>query len=178
MICSHLVNAEEPSRPISIKCTEVKIIDGDTIKCFSEPTNTYHSIRLLGVDAPERKQICQDKDKNDYPCGIYAQDFVKELVGKEEVTCEIYKKDMYNRDLGICYANNLDIGQYLLEEGYAVVLIYSKQDKVLLSDYYKYEAKAKDYKKGIWAGTFEYPKDYRKATKNKAKEAKARKGDL
>ena len=38
---------------------KVKIIDGDSIRIEK------HRIRLLGIDAPEMKQLCKDKNNED-----------------------------------------------------------------------------------------------------------------
>ena len=46
-----------------------KVIDGDTIHIGS------FKIRLHGIDAPEIKQVCRNKDNNPYPCGVVAKDF-------------------------------------------------------------------------------------------------------
>ena len=48
---------------------KAKVIDGDTILIEGV------KIRLHGIDAPEIKQVCRNKDNNPYPCGVVAKDF-------------------------------------------------------------------------------------------------------
>ena len=49
---------------------KAKIIDGDSIRIEK------HSIRLLGIDAPEMKQLCKDKNNEDYACGHLSKNFL------------------------------------------------------------------------------------------------------
>ena len=42
---------------------KIKVIDGDTIKMDGT------SIRLFGIDAPEKNQICVNKNNESYNCG-------------------------------------------------------------------------------------------------------------
>ena len=53
---------------------KAKVIDGDTIKINGE------KIRLHGIDSPEIKQVCQNKDNNPYPCGVVAKDFLDNYI--------------------------------------------------------------------------------------------------
>ena len=54
-----------------------KVIDGDSIKIRN------HRIRLLGIDAPELKQLCKDQNNKTYACGKASKIFLKSFI--EEV---------------------------------------------------------------------------------------------
>ena len=52
---------------ISYDAIEVGVTDGDSLRFDKE------RIRLFGIDAPEIKQICNDKFKKPYACGEEAK---------------------------------------------------------------------------------------------------------
>ena len=140
----------------------VKVSDGDTIKI------SKYKIRLHGIDAPEKKQICQRPYLNlvffslyeDYFCGVFVTNKLKEFIENKIIECRVNdKKDFFGRYLGVCYKNNLNINQWLVENGYAVAFIkYSK-------NYVKFEEIAKKNKVGIWSGKFLMPWEWRKKKK-------------
>ena len=140
-----------------------KVSDADTIKISN------YKIRLHGIDAPEKKQICQRPYLNlgffslyeDYFCGEFATDKLKKFIENELIIeCRVNdKKDFFGRHLGVCYKNNININQWLVENGHAVAFIkYSK-------DYVKFEEIAKKNKVGIWCGKFLMPWEWRKKKK-------------
>ena len=138
---------------------KAKVIDGDTIRISEK------KIRLFGIDAPEKEQICKkiylsflifDFQKN-YKCGEKsALALLNKLKGKK-VKCIIKEnKDRYKRNIGICYVKNQDINKWLVKNGYAVAYKkYSK--KYVLNEQY-----AKKNKLGIWKGTFVEPEKWRR----------------
>ena len=79
-----------------------KIIDGDTIII------EQYKIRLHGIDAPEKKQICKKIYLNigflnfskNYHCGKVATNKLKKKINYKNLKCELEKsKDLYNRYL-------------------------------------------------------------------------------
>lgn len=163
-----------------VKCVITTITDGDTLACHDGVND--HKIRLMGVDAPELKQICKDSADKEFQCGVTARNIIVKMIKNQKVACQLYGKDLYQRNLGVCYANNLDIGEFLLNKGYAVTSMYGNASKIL-SHYYDAENKAKITKKGIWAGSFESPTEFRKKKRSsisatKKKESTTRKNDL
>ena len=130
-------------------------VDGDSIKVAG------NSVRLLGIDAPEYKQTCFDAKNSEYPCGIISKNFTKNLVDGKNVTCHYHKKDIYNRYLAQCELDGVVINWQILRNGMAVIYNYSEVDveiKML-------ESQAKADKLGIWQGSFQLPKEYRKTHK-------------
>jgi endonuclease YncB( thermonuclease family) len=124
-----------------------KPVDGDSFDI---------EIRLFGIDTPETNQICKDSKGADYPCGRIANDTMAALLEGKTVVCEKQDQDTkYGRPVAICYADGVDVGAEMVGRGLAVA--YRKySDK-----YVPHEERARAAKLGLWAGTFEWPWDYR-----------------
>ena len=86
---------------------KAKVIDGDTIHIYK------NKIRLHAIDAPETNQTC-NKNNKVWNCGIESTKFLKKLIGKNKIECITTGKDQYNRFIGICYKNNLDLNLSLI----------------------------------------------------------------
>lgn len=123
----------------------VYVIDGDTVII-----DKVH-IRLLGIDAPEIAQNCQIAGR-DYLCGRDARNALRNRINGQSIRCEISGIDKYGRDLGRCYLGETDLNQWIVEQGWAVAY----------GDYRGEEAIARREKRGIWAGSFEVPYQWRK----------------
>ncbi|MDC0046398.1 thermonuclease family protein [Candidatus Pelagibacter sp.] len=141
---------------------QAHVIDADTIKINSV------KIRLHGIDAPEKKQICKKpyftlffiSISKSYSCGDVSTNALTKKINKEKISCKIIDKDFFNRSIGVCFKGNLNLNSWLVSNGYAVA--YRKYSK----DYISEELDAKENKKGLWQGKFEMPWDYRKSKKN------------
>ena len=135
-----------------------KIIDGDTIKINSK------KIRLHGIDAPEKKQVCKKPyitivffsfSKN-YLCGQVSTDKLTKKINNQIIKCKIKNVDRYKRLIGECYKKNENLNSWLVSNGYAVA--YRKYSKKYISN----ETNAKNNKLGIWQGKFEMPWNFRR----------------
>ena len=82
------------------------IIDGDSIKIKGQ------SIRLVGIDAPEKKQLCKKPYlslfiftfSKSYPCGETSTNSLKKFINDQIILCKIEeKKDFFKRYLGTCF---------------------------------------------------------------------------
>ena len=135
-----------------------RIIDGDSLEIND------NKIRLLGIDAPEKKQICKKpyltisflNFYKNYECGIMVTKKLKKLINNKEIKCISENKDQYNRYLSTCYLKKIDINSWLVKNGYAVA--YKKYSKKYILE----EEHAKKNKLGIWQGIFQYPEEWRK----------------
>ena len=85
--------------------------------------------------------------------------FLKELIGNNKIECITKGKDRYNRFIGICYKDNLDLNSEMVLNGWAIAYRYYSKD------YVEEEEEAKQEKKGIWIGDFEEPYLFRKKNK-------------
>ena len=129
----------------------LKIIDGDTIILNGE------KIRFSGIDTPELKQTCL-KDDQKVPCGMTAKRLLAEKIGNATVECTSEGKDTYKRTLAECFVNGESLSKFLVRSGYAFA--YRKYSTKFIKD----EEFAKANKLGMWAMTFQYPWDFRKAS--------------
>ncbi|MFZ9469526.1 MAG: thermonuclease family protein [Rickettsiales bacterium] len=143
---SHLVFDKEFSG-------KAKVLDGDSIKVGNK------EVRLFGLDAPEYKQKCLDKENLEYNCGINSRDFLQKLIAGKKVRCTYASKDKYDRFLGICYLEKLSINAEIIKNGMAVIYNFTESSAEMNA----LENQAKASKIGIWQGSFELPKDYRKS---------------
>ena len=128
----------------------IRIIDGDTIMLNSE------KIRFYGIDTPEKKQKCKDRNGLSYPCGEFATNELKKIISSGQLFCKKRATDRYGRSISICYVNGVDINSLMVKNGWA--LAYRKYSR----DYIDEEKEAKDKKMGMWAGKFIAPWRWRK----------------
>ena len=137
-----------------------RVVDGDTIVLDGQ------KIRLLGIDAPEMDQLCQDEEGNPWHCGARARDMLIGMLAaaRSPVSCRITGKDRYRRLLGRCYAGGehegLDVQRALVRSGLAVAEY---------TNHYRVEEGLADAGAlGLWAGRFERPKDWRRSKRQKS----------
>lgn len=128
------------------------VIDGDTIEIHGE------RIRLLDIDAPETRQLCQDASGADYRCGQRAALAMSNFIGQRPVTCEWAERDRYGRILGRCIVGSEDAGLWLVKQGWAVPYRACKCES------YRNAARvAESQYLGIWIGRFQLPWEWRQA---------------
>jgi endonuclease YncB( thermonuclease family) len=120
------------------------INDGDSITLKGE------RIRLRGIDAPEYNQTCE-KGGAIYPCGRRSREALARLAGSGALECAGWERDRYGRLLGVCTAGGVDLNRRQVEEGWAVAY----------GDYADAEQAARRRGAGLWAGSFERPRDWR-----------------
>lgn len=130
-----------------------KIIDGDTLVVADR------RIRLIGIDAPERKQKCV-ADGREWPCGAAAAAALDALIGGAMVECEIYGTDRYRRALAVCFHEGADINAEIVRRGWALAW-YPSAGAVPGPSYADQELTAERNRSGIWRGTFTVPSDWR-----------------
>ena len=124
--------------------------DGDSLMVGDK------EVRLFGIDAPEFDQTCT-KDGMGWSCGASAADRLAQLVTGKNVVCSTVGADQHRRILGRCMVGATDVNRAMVASGYAVAF------RRYSSDYVSAEESAKANKRGIWAGTFQMPSEYRHA---------------
>ena len=135
-----------------------RIIDGDSLEINN------NKIRLFGIDAPERKQICKKpyliisffNFQRNYECGLMVTNQLKKFINNRTIKCTSESKDRYNRYLSICYLKNKNINSWFVKNGYAIA--YRRYSKKYVLE----EKHAERNKLGIWQGTFQNPEEWRK----------------
>jgi len=118
--------------------------DGDSITLMGE------RIRLRGIDAPEYNQSCR-KGGTTYPCGRHARQALVELAAGGPIECSGWERDRYRRLLAVCSSGGIELNRRQVEQGWAVAY----------GDYADAERSARARGAGLWAGTFERPRDWR-----------------
>lgn len=127
------------------------VIDGDTLDIHGK------RIRFFGIDAPEGRQLCRDGQGRDYRCGQRAALALADKIGSQAVSCEQRDIDQYKRIVAVCRLSNEDLNRWIVREGWAVAYRHYSRD------YIGAENDAKAARRGIWAGTFTQPEEWRRS---------------
>lgn len=133
--------------------------DGDTF-------TVTKSVRIFGIDAPEKTQVCKDNADRLYECGKRATDALAEIRRSGRTVCTKVG-DSYGRDVSVCRAGGHDLGLAMLQAGWAVVAEprYIRTLPLYRILYQAAQDKARATKRGIWAGSFAMPADWRRAAR-------------
>lgn len=126
----------------------VRVVDGDTLAVEGQ------RIRLFGIDAPERDQMCEAAGRS-YACGRAAGEALARLIGDARLSCVERDRDPYGRSVATCTAAGRDLNRAMVAEGWAVA--YTRYSR----DYVRDEAEARRARRGLWQGRFEIPEQYR-----------------
>jgi endonuclease YncB( thermonuclease family) len=125
------------------------VIDGDTVDISG------YRIRLQGIDAPESNQTCTDAGGRAWRCGSAATHELIDHLAGQPLKCESSGLDRYRRVLAVCaMPDGSDLNGWLVQHGWALAYGYS-------SLYRSQEAEAHAAKRGIWAGSFIPPWEWR-----------------
>ena len=111
-------------------------------------------VRLFGIDAPEWDQTCKRAGR-DWACGQDAAEALSKLVTGKDISCVAVDTDQYGRTVAQCTANGVEVNRVMVASGYAIAYRHYS------TAYVSAEESAKVNKRGIWAGTFEMPSQYR-----------------
>lgn len=138
----------------------VRVADGDTITLL-DSLNQQHSIRLHGIDCPERTQ--------DY--FQVAKDFTGQFCANKLVRADVYSYDQYKRAIARVYVDSTELNYALLKTGLA--WHFTQFDKTTY--YAEAEAEAKMYKRQLWSLPNPIaPWEFRKWKKQQRQNSKAK----
>jgi micrococcal nuclease len=135
------------SHALLINCTINRVLDGDTFHCIPNTTINgvkFHkdgtiSVRLRGVDAPEKRQ----------PSGMDAQESLKELIGRKTVKLDIKDIDRYGRVSAYVFVGSLNVNLEQIKRGLAWA--YTEYlDRPYASEFYDTEKQARKQRLGLW----------------------------
>jgi len=126
----------------------VAVQDGDTITVL-DASKKQHRIRFAGIDAPERGQ----------PFGNAAKERLSELVFRQAVIADCYKKDRYRREICRVFRNGADIALEMIRAGYAwhFKRYADEQTPEERARYELAENEARLRKRGLWRDTDPLP---------------------
>ena len=132
----------------------VRVIDGDGFELAGE------KIRLWGIDAPELRQECS-KDGVRYACGRIARDNLELLTTGREIVCEAQgRPDRYGRTVASCTADGEDVAGWMVRHGWAL-----DWPRYSGGAYAADQDGAEANKRGLWAGFFAVPWEWRNGPK-------------
>jgi endonuclease YncB( thermonuclease family) len=142
----------------------IRVSDGDTLIVL-DAQRQQHTIRLAGIDAPEKSQ----------PFGPESRDHLAQAVLNQAVTVAYDKHDKYGRIVGKVLAQGVDANLAQLQAGWAwhyrqYQREQSAEDRSLYSET---ESLAREAQKGLWQGNTppEPPWDYRARIKTERRTA-------
>ena len=121
------------------------------------------TVRLTGIEAPERDQVCTRPGNKRWRCGEAASAALGRLINGRALTCEVKGADAGGLASGICREGAAEINQALVRGGHVFA------ETGLLARYGAAEAEAKTAKAGIWSGDNERPGPWRTKVWEEAK---------
>ena len=139
---------------------QADVIDGDTLEIHGT------RIRLWGIDAPEHDQLCRGNDSEPYGCGAAAANKLDAFIAHRPVYCAPKDVDRYGRTVASCRSGAADIGEWLVSQGLA--LDWSRYSK---GRYSAAQREAENAARGIWAGSYVAPWEYRTCVRSRGRPA-------
>ena len=141
---------------LSCPCKVVKVSDGDTVHVLDQ-SNEKHKIRLVGIDAPEKKQ----------PFGQKSKQNLSSLIADKSIEVEYSKRDRYGRILGKLLKDGQDINLKQVKDGYAWHYKQYQREQSTLDRalYDSAETEARKKRIGLWSVPAVAPWDYRRSMK-------------
>jgi len=120
----------------------IRVADGDTMTIL-DAAKAHHTIRLKGIDAPERGQ----------PFGTRSRESLSSMVAGRYVTVDWHKRDRYSRLVGQVFADRHDVGLVQIERGMAWhYKAYEREQTVEdARGYAEAENTARAARRGLWA---------------------------
>ena len=121
----------------------IRVLDGDTIEVKTLPAKivVYEvpiRVRLINIDAPEKKQ----------PFGRWSANQLKALIAGKQVTVSYTQRDRYGRIFGRVFTTNgTEASRFMVQSGAAWVYERYNTDKSLPA----LQREAQEQKRGLWA---------------------------
>lgn len=113
------------------------------------------SVRLMGIDAPDRGQKCKNRYGHELDCFRIATAVLESMVKDEEVACTIAEMDRFGQKMGECRVRGVDLGAAMVSRGWA--FSYSSLSPAYASG----ETFAQSRRLGLWSGKVEKPWQWR-----------------
>ena len=126
------------------------VADGDSIEIAGT------RLRLEGIDAPELDQACADDKGQSWSCGRTAARELRSHIGAHKLDCRHKGVDRFERVLAVCLLpDGSDVNAWMVRQGWALASSRA-------GTYQTEEDAAKAARRGIWAGTFVPPREWRR----------------
>lgn len=132
---------------------------GDTLRIGQQ------TVRLEGIEAPERDQTCARSDNRVWRCGEAAHTALTRLVAGRQVRCEPNGKTGDGAWRATCTAGGTDLAHALVEGGHVLA------ESGMMPRYRNAQSQAQQAKTGLWSGpgTPERSSEWRQRMWNEAK---------
>ncbi|MCL2716936.1 MAG: thermonuclease family protein [Alphaproteobacteria bacterium] len=142
-------------KPPTLVCG-ASVIDGDTLEIHGA------HIRLAGIAAPESSQLWRGADSKAYRCGHRAALALSTgyWIAQRPVTCTPTGTDRSGRTVATCAVAGADMGAWLVAQGLAL-----DWPRYSHGRYSANQRAAAAAQRGIHAGSFVNPSDYRRCMK-------------
>jgi endonuclease YncB( thermonuclease family) len=114
------------------------------------------TIRLAGIEVPERQQVCTLPGNRRWRCGDAAVAALVRVAGGRILACELRASDPDGVAAGTCHDKSADVAATLVKGGHVFA-----QSGFLSATYAREEADAKATKLGLWMGEAERPEAWR-----------------
>jgi endonuclease YncB( thermonuclease family) len=120
----------------------IGLSDGDTLTVLDNERH-QHRVRLVGIDAPEKRQAFGERSRQ----------HLSALVFRQEVVVDWKKRDRYGRILGLVRVRSVDVGQAQLRAGLAwhYKAYAREQPAAQRSLYSDEEVDARRARRGLWS---------------------------
>jgi endonuclease YncB( thermonuclease family) len=127
-----------------------QVVDGDSLEIGRV------RIRLYGIDAPEARQDCRDRKNRVSPCGMQARSALADLIGGRQVNCTPVGQS-HDRSVAVCNVQGRDLSDAMVRGGHAIELRQHSRGR-----YASAEREAREARRGLWAGQFDEPAQWRR----------------
>lgn len=132
---------------------KARALDGDTVAV---------DFRLFGVDAFERRQMCERRD-GCWQCGKAAQDLAANMLRGKSADIKITPSSTYGRPVATVTVDGEDLGERLIRAGLAIPEAqYLRGDPQRAKRYAAAFSQAKASRAGALAGRWIEPSNWRR----------------
>lgn len=135
--------------PAEVITGRARALSGDTLSIGGK------TVMLAGIEAPEKRQVCERPGAGRWRCGAAATSDLAKLVRRVKLSCEVERVDDTGRRVATCLNGETDIASVMVEQGSAFA------QEGFFARYASAEAKAREAKTGLWRGTALRPAAYR-----------------
>jgi endonuclease YncB( thermonuclease family) len=138
---------------ISADTHQTAVVDGETLRVRDTV------VRLLGVAAPARGQLCHHADGSVFDCGAASAEALARLVADYPVECRLLGHDENSHVVAMCQADGRDLNHAQVMDGWARARAESSSVASGLGSgtrsFGANEAEARTQHRGLWAGNFD-----------------------
>lgn len=135
----------------SANAASISVADGDSFRMNGE------RYRLQDIDAPELHQMCTDGAGRSWPCGRQARNELRKLLNQNALSCQRINRDRFGRSVAVCNVGGRDVGETMVRSGWATAY----KGRGFSNRYVSAENEARTARRGLWAGSFEAPRQWR-----------------